>query len=114
MRILTESRHAGAGGTHPGLLVFQKNFRYYLTSTTEEPRLLIPATPDAPRLMSTAREVVPKAVDYGARDSNALWWLSTDRERARGTKDGGPLPFQPSGQQISGNRHIQPDHHPAR
>src|SRR5205085_9909406 len=93
-RILLESRHADGDETRTGPAVFQKKLRSHLPSATSELRLLIPAAPDAPRLMSTAREVAPKAVDYGACDSNALWWLSTDREWARETRDRGPSSFK--------------------
>src|SRR5438552_6998798 len=67
MRILLESRHADGHETRIRALLFQKTFGHHLPSTNDEPRLLIPVAPDAPRLMSTARKVASKAVDYGAQ-----------------------------------------------
>src|ERR1041385_317500 len=49
---------------------------------------------DASLRLSTRRDRCDGQRTSGRVDSNALWWLSTDRERARETRDRGPLGFE--------------------
>src|SRR6266542_4896966 len=48
---------------------------------------------DASLRLSTRRDRCDGQRTSGRFGSNALWWLSTDRERARETRDRGPLFF---------------------
>src|SRR5437764_7428531 len=96
----------------------KKKFRDPLHVAKRGPTLRLPDAPDASSQMSTARRVVPerdgfrgchadaslqlstrgerlrRAKDVGTNvDSNALWWLLTDRERAREIRDREPFLF---------------------